>query len=451
MISCVIKLGNIISYSIVYNNKLIYHSNIDDLSELPNHLNHLKVDSMRLLIQGVPVLKRTEDAFIVSEIQVSGRSIPLAIKDTDQDFFVDLATTLAISDVKIYSYMDYVKHKFRDIMDCIVVCNYIDDYGVFHLCRGEIDNFSKVSRVNLTQKISKFKSLYKGPVYNMESFFDNSVLEVIDNLDKVPKESIVNLDYLGFVMSVDGMSLFEKVSDLGSILQNAESEVKNGSKECKNLVKEEPKAPLIEYDEDDDDDDYGFEKDFANDDDEDEDDDEVSEGNALASFDSLPTRKGKKEKDKPKENKGFKLFRKIKENDNEALNDLLSLISIILVGLSIIILLLAHFNKGNVKDYKDEVKSKHEVTNQLSSVQNKSVDMVADLYNQGTDKVTISYCGYYGSNVYVNANTDSLDDLKSYEDSIKKSYKIHSKTSDTYNARDGSVKYVTKYCLVSKG
>ena len=226
--------------------------------------------------------------------------------------------------------------------------------------------------------------------------------------------------------------------------------MKNGSKECKNLVKEEPKAPLIEYDEDDDDDDYGFEKDFANDDDED-DDDEVSEGNALASFDSLPTRKGKKEKDKPKENKGFKLFRKIKENDNEALNDLLSLISIILVGLSIIILLLAHFNKGNVKDYKDEVKSKHEVTNQLSSVQNKSVDMVADLYNQGTDKVTISYCGYYGSNVYVNANTDSLDDLKSYEDSIKKSYKIHSKTSDTYNARDGSVKYVTKYCLVSKG
>ena len=154
-----------------------------------------------------------------------------------------------------------------------------------------------------------------------------------------------------------------------------------------------------------------------------------------------------------KESKGekFRIPSENKKGSNEVVKTIISAVSILLLLLSVGTLILSYVNKDNVSKYDNEVKSKKEINKQLDSLKGDSVSKLTDVYALSNDSIKISYCGYYGSNVYVNINTNSLDDTKKFEQDVSKSYSIQSKSSETYNDKDGSVKYVTKYCLVSRG
>lgn len=233
MKTCIVKLSGELVYSLVADGQLIINKKIDTLTKLPDLLYKQGVDRLVFLCQAMPITTKTEDSVKVTSLRLQNSDVPFVIKDTDQMFFSELATTLNIKEVEIVSYTKYIENKFKSDGDLIVVDSYLDGYAVMYLSEGNILDFTKSSSINLPRKIGKFKDLYKAPVVNVNNRIESvGIRASIRNYKRIPKDQLFSIDYLPFCLECTGNSLVKDFS-VGVDFPTEKEEVANGNNSVK--------------------------------------------------------------------------------------------------------------------------------------------------------------------------------------------------------------------------
>lgn len=436
MLTCVIGLGYEITYSLIYNDKLIISSKVDDLNALSDLLNNQKIDKLKLLFQGVPVSQRTDDSFIISEINVSGNFIPVVVKDSDQMFFAELASLLSIKELEVYSYMDYIESKFAELSDCIIVSRYTEDYALFHLHNGKLDNFTKSSRLNLSKKIARFKNIYKCPVYNNESFVDTTLNDCLSNLSTLDDEEQSAIDYLGFCLTTEGKSLLKEDVNVADIFATTSEEVTN-----------EPEG-------EDEDDVYntttamyagGYEKsdlDYYYDDGDDltyDEDEESLNG-------SLPTKKNKKEKGT------FRFSTDDKESDKGKIKIICNALMAAFIVLSVAGLAITIIFSDTIKEARAQADSLKSTIKDIDNVVNKPeekkpVSALNYVYSCVKENSSIVTCSVEPNTILVNVESTDENSSKTVESEFCQKYTVDSAQVDTYTNSNGETLYSTKISI----
>lgn len=429
MLTCVLSLGNSMMYNLVYDDKLIISSEIKDLNSLPDILNNQKIDKLKILFQGVPVSERTEDSFIISEINIGGNFIPVVVKDNDQVFFADLASLLSIKELEVYSYMDYIENKFAELGDCIIISRYTEDYAIFHLHNGKLDNFAKSSRINLSKKIARFKNMYKCPVYNNQAFVDTALNDCISNLDSLDDEKQSFIDYLGFCLSNKGKSILNNNVDVSSMFDT--EEVEDEPKE-----EEVPNTTTAMYM-------GGYESSLDSSYEDDEYEDDYSDDELLDDKGSLPTKKKKGT---------FKFSTDDQESDKKRIRFICNVLSAAFIVLSITGLCITLIFSDTIKQAREEADSLKETIKSIDDVVDKPEDKkpisamnyVFDCVKGNSSIVT---CSADSSNILVSVESSDENDSKKVESKFSEKYDVESSQSDTYTDSNGDVLYSTKFNL----
>ena len=239
MKTCVVKLSGELVYSLVADEQLIIHKRISSLTKLPDLLYKQGVDRLVFICQAMPITVKTEDSVKVTSLRLQNSDIPFVIKDTDQMFFSELATSLNIKEVEIVSYTKYIENKFKSDGELIVVDTYLDGYAVMYLSEGRILDFTKSSSINLPRKIGKFKDLYKAPVVNVYNRLESvGIRASIRNYKRIPKDQLFSLDYLPFCLECTGNSLVKDFSSGEDFLRDVEEEIKDNNTNVKDSEKD---------------------------------------------------------------------------------------------------------------------------------------------------------------------------------------------------------------------
>lgn len=210
---CIILFGKDITCSLLTNERLVLRKSFCNVESIPNFLNKCGIDKLVLVYQGTPVPSKTNDSFKVGDVYLHGSNTSLVVRDKDVSYFLEMASILKIKDVYVHSYLDYIKDKYRKDNNIIVVDNYIKDYCVMYIEYGEIKDFIKCSRSNLSKSISRFKTEYKCPVMALSDRIDIIGLKsTILNISLLPKQyqdskHMCTFEYIAYFYDHEGENL----------------------------------------------------------------------------------------------------------------------------------------------------------------------------------------------------------------------------------------------------
>lgn len=216
MKSCVVFLGHRMTCSLIEDGVLILHNPID-IESLSSFLYQQEIDSLIFLCQGTPIPHQVDDSYTISHVYQGFSEFPVALKDTDMQFFIGLSTILNIKNVRIVSYLDYLADKFNVSTGSIVVTPYFDRYAVVAIKDGKVIDCVLVLEASLSQKITSFRQKYNAPVYNAEEENSKILKAYFKNFNQIPADQLFTLDYIPFCTSADcGLPLFNEPYCKGS-------------------------------------------------------------------------------------------------------------------------------------------------------------------------------------------------------------------------------------------
>lgn len=260
---CIILFSKDITCSLLTNERLVLRKSFDNVESIPNFLNKCGLDKLVLVYQGTPVPSKTNDSFKVGDVYLHGSNTSLVVRDKDVSYFLEMASILKIKDVYVHSYLDYIKDKYKKDNSIIVVDSYIKDYCVLYIEYGEIKDFIKCSRTNLSKSISRFKTEYKCPVVALSDRIDIIGLKsTILNISLLPKQyqdskHMCTFEYISYFYDHEGENLLNN-TDNSKLLRdwkvgsnNAEEYVEEKSEELISATIEKPESDdfFDDYDE----------------------------------------------------------------------------------------------------------------------------------------------------------------------------------------------------------
>lgn len=210
MKSCIVFLGHRMTCSLIEDGVLILHNPVD-IESLSSFLYQQEFDSLVFLCQGTPIPHQVDDSYTISYVYQGLSEFPVALKDTDMQFFIGLSTILDIKNVRIVSYLDYLADKFNVSTGSIVVTPYFDRYAVVAIKNGKVIDCVLVLEASLSQKISSFRQKYDVPVYNAEDENSKILKAYFKNFNQIPADQLFTLDYIPFCTSEGcGIPLFSE-------------------------------------------------------------------------------------------------------------------------------------------------------------------------------------------------------------------------------------------------
>lgn len=240
---CVVSLGSTVTQSILVDNVLVYHSPIE-LESLSSKLYGQGIDRLVFFCQGSLAALAPKDTVKIGELTLHNNNLSIVLNEKDYMCLCDLSN--GIEDVEIFNYMEYIASKYKDD-SLIIVDKYLQDYCVMYIKNGTIEDFSKISKVNLSNKINYFRKTYKAEVFN-EQLKNNYLTSSIKNFDKIPKDQLHCVDFLSYVIDNKGKSIVEKIDSFEFEESNTKSEKAFEGEGDKSRVSD------VEYDIDDEDD-----------------------------------------------------------------------------------------------------------------------------------------------------------------------------------------------------
>lgn len=420
MSTCVVSLGSYISFSLLDENNLIAHKSLKDLSSLTSYLYGQDIDKLLILVQGLPISELTEDSYLISELIINRQDIPIVIKDSDQIFFADVATILKIKDVEVYSYIDYIAEKFSRYDSCIAVDTYIDDYGIFYLENGVVKDFAKVSRLNLRDKLSKFKSMYDCPVFNAQKFRTQSKAS-LDNFELLKDSQMLAIDFLNFCLTREGKHLVSSKKPKMDFLNQTDVEVKNEPDEPPIDI-----APTVESSVD-----------------LDEDEELVKE--LVEEFGSLPSEEGKKYKQRYNE-----VVQSKKETGvNTKLEKAVSVFMIIFVGIIITGLVITFMFKGTDKDLIATIKTKEKTLSGIQDSKKNSDKITSQILDvlSSSKGVDVERCTCTANSINLTVSSTNKDSVSKCNSLLSEKCKIVSEKFDNKDFGNSNILYVGMFEL----
>ena len=223
MAKCIIKLGDVMTYSILESDQLIFHKVFSKTSELPDALNKLDIEEMLVFIQGTPTDKVPDDSWKISNFMSNNVWMTMVVPTSNIVHFSNLASVLGIKTVRIYSYTDFIEDKYKDEHNLILVDSFNKGYCVMAIRDGKIIDFKRRPSTQLKRVIGDFKTLYNAPVERVSRKVDSIVMRsCIANYSKIPKSQLFALEHIPFCLNHPGKSLlnnndvediFDKVQD----------------------------------------------------------------------------------------------------------------------------------------------------------------------------------------------------------------------------------------------
>lgn len=426
MSACVVSLGSYISFSIIDDNNLITHKSIKDLSSLTSYLYDQDIDRLLILVQGLPISELTDDSYLISELIINRQDIPIVIKDSDQIFFTDIATILKIKDVEVYSYTDYIAEKFSRHNSCIVVDTYIDDYGIFYIEKGVIKDFSKVSRLNLRDKLSKFKSMYDCPVFNSQKFGLSSK-SILNNFELLKDSQMLAIDFLNFCITREGKHLVSSKNSRMDFLNKSDAEVKNEPDDLAELSADS--EPVTET--------SSLSTNF------DEDEELVKE--LVEEFGSLPSEEGKKYKQRYNE-----VVRSKKETEvNTKLEKIVSVCMIIFVGVILTGLVITFMFKGTDKNLIETIKTKEKTLSNIQDSKKNSDKITSQILDvlSSSKGVDVERCTCTANSISLTISSADKNSVSNCTSLLSEKYEIVSEKFDDKDFGNSNIIYMGMFEL----
>lgn len=208
MAKCVIKLGDVMTYSILEGDQLIFHKVFSKTSELPDALNKLDIEEMLVFIQGTPTDKVPDDSWKISNFMSNNVWMTMVVPSSNIVHFSNLASVLGIKNVRIYSYTDFIEDKYKDEHNLILVDSFNKGYCVMAIRDGKIIDFKRRPSTQLRRVIGDFKTLYGAPVERVSRKVDSIVMRSsLANYSKIPKSQLFALGHIPFCLNNPGKSL----------------------------------------------------------------------------------------------------------------------------------------------------------------------------------------------------------------------------------------------------
>lgn len=207
-LNCIIQLGYDKTYSLLADDKLIYHTPFRGVNELCDSLYRLDIDSIKIFAQGTPVPQVPEQAYCISNLIIRDTCLSLVLVQKDIMTLISLASFLGVKDVKVYSYSDFILNKFKNEKRVILVDNYQQGYIVIVVRDGKILEYRTCSKNNCSRIISVMKTQYDFPVKPVKGIVDIINISMhIKNYRRISKSQLADLEHIPFCFTFKGKEI----------------------------------------------------------------------------------------------------------------------------------------------------------------------------------------------------------------------------------------------------
>lgn len=214
MVDYVLKLGENITLSVVKDNQLVYHLMIPNLSDMPDFINGIKIDSIILLVQGTTSIELKSNSTRLCSFTKNNSVTHFIMPDRDLSFLAELCNTNGIKNLYLHSYLDYISDKFKKDSKLILVDSYLDKYIVMYLEYGELKDLLRTTDLKLTDTICYMKNQYDSPIVYCKDYTDTmGLISYFRNFNRINKEYLFSTDHLPYCLKTKTKSLIGTSTD----------------------------------------------------------------------------------------------------------------------------------------------------------------------------------------------------------------------------------------------